>query len=180
MNRFIIENSVDKIAKSLNNWHVCKQPTEEMQMLCGVLWKHAHQYAEDNKLPKLRKGHSNHPCTLWAGESRANYRYAVQLYHAMLKEHAYRYPKSKKHGAGDHYDAIVNGIKYLPDTGNFKSKHPQCFSGHDDLKTDEVWPVEAYRAYYRAAKLKNKSGKKAQWSTKWNGRTVPKWITQNG
>jgi hypothetical protein len=26
--------------------------------------------------------------------------------------------------------------------------HPQCFSGHDDLKTDEFMPIEAYRKFY--------------------------------
>ena len=25
--------------------------------------------------------------------------------------------------------------------------HPQCFSGHDDLKTDENFPIEAYENF---------------------------------
>jgi len=28
------------------------------------------------------------------------------------------------------------------------TRHPQCFSGHDDLKTDEFYPIEAYRKFY--------------------------------
>jgi hypothetical protein len=32
--------------------------------------------------------------------------------------------------------------------------HPQCFSGHDDFKTDEFFPIEAYRKFYRVDKLR--------------------------
>ena len=35
---------------------------------------------------------------------------------------------------------------YLPD--GKMTTHPQCFSGHDDLKTDEFYPIEAYRKFY--------------------------------
>ena len=45
--------------------------------------------------------------------------------------------------------------------------HPQCFSGHDHLKTDEDWPIMAYRAFYCVDKAKfaryNKGRSKPQW-----------------
>lgn len=46
------------------------------------------------------------------------------------------------------------------------TKHPQCFSGHDELKTDEFFPIEAYRAFYRVDKLRfarYKYTQKPQW-----------------
>ena len=45
--------------------------------------------------------------------------------------------------------------------------HPQCFSGHDDLKTDEDYPINAYRAFYKRDKVSfarwNKNRVKPDW-----------------
>ena len=46
--------------------------------------------------------------------------------------------------------------------------HHQCFSGHDDLKTDEDYPILAYRAFYRVDKLKFARYNK--------GRNMPHWL----
>jgi len=48
------------------------------------------------------------------------------------------------------------------------TSHPQCFSGHDDLKTDEPWPIEAYRAFYTVDKMKFARYNK--------GRSMPNWM----
>ena len=148
MNRFIIEESPQKIAKSLCDQHVVKMPLEESQMLCTALWHHAPQYAEKHDLYK--PVHQKHPCTLWAMETRANYEFAFNLYMEMLTEYDFRY--KKVHGASKHFYSIIKGIKYIPQ-GEI-TKHPQCFSGHDDLKTNEFYPINAYRNFYRVDKLK--------------------------
>jgi len=144
MNRFIIEKTPQEIASSLCDQHVVKMPLEEAQMLCTTLWHHAPEYAEENDLYK--PVHQKHPCTLWAMECRMNFMWATNLYVAMLQEYTKRY--HKVHGASKHYDAIFLGTKLIPNTTNFITPHPQCFSGHDDLKTDEFFPIEAYRKFY--------------------------------
>ena len=49
-----------------------------------------------------------------------------------------------------------------------KTPHPQCFSGHDDLKTDENWPIRAYRAFYQRDKMD---------FARWNkNRAMPEWL----
>ena len=46
--------------------------------------------------------------------------------------------------------------------------HPQCFSGHDDLKTDEDYPIKAYRAFYQRDKMD---------FARWNkNRAMPAWL----
>jgi hypothetical protein len=78
----------------------------------------------------------------------------------MLYEYEKRY--GKKHGAGKHYDAIMKACykyKFLLDEKEYKksytlTKHPQCFSGHDELKTQEFFPINAYRAFYRVDKMR--------------------------
>ena len=148
MNRFIIEDTPIKIAQSLCDQHVVKMPLEEAQMLCTALWHHAPEYAEEKNLYK--PVHQKHPCTLWAMETMANFNFAFNLYADMLWEYEDRYHKT--HGASKHYHSILAGRKYIP-KGKL-TKHPQCFSGMDELKTDEFYPVKAYRAFYIADKAR--------------------------
>ena len=142
MNRFIIEESPQKIAQSLCDQHIVKMPLEEAQMLCTSLGHHAPDYAEECGLYK--PVHQKHPCTLWAMNTRENYIWAYCLYRAMLFEYGVRYKKT--HGAAKHYEKLWAGRFYVPE-GRL-TRHPQCFSGHDDLKTNEFFPVEAYRKFY--------------------------------
>ena len=142
MNRFIIEDTPSKIASSLCDQHIVKMPLEETQMLCTALWHHAPDYAEEHGLYK--PVHQKHPCTLWAMENISNYTFAFSLLGCMLKEYTARY--KKEHGAGKHFASLWVGRVYLPD--GKMTAHPQCFSGHDDLKTDEFMPIEAYRKFY--------------------------------
>ena len=66
----------------------------------------------------------------------------------MVYPYTYRYKKS--HGASKHYYALKYGSKFIPH-GSL-TPHPQCFSGHDELKTDEFYPIKAYRAFYNVDK----------------------------
>ena len=162
MNRFIVDYDVINIAQSLCDQHIVKMPLEEAQMLCTALWHHAPEYAEKHNLYK--PVHQKHPCTLWAMETGANYRYAWRLYDAMLDEYTKRY--DRKHGCAKHYDALLNGMVYIPEGD--RTPHPQCFSGHDDLKTDENWPIKAYRAFYQRDKMD---------FARWNkNRAMPAWL----
>jgi hypothetical protein len=150
MNRFLIDHHPDAIAKQLCDKHIVKMPLEEAQMLCTSIWHHAPEYAEEHELYK--PVHQKHPCTLWAMKTRANFVFAFNLYTSMLCEYNYRY--GKWHGAGNpsttNPDArpqhLLYAKRYIPD-GQLTA-HPQCFSGHDHCKTDEDWPIMAYRAFY--------------------------------
>jgi len=108
--------------------------------------------------------HQKHPCTLWAMQTRANYIFAYKLYYAMLLEYQERY--DKWHGAGKHIIAIKEGAKYIPE--GWQTPHPQCFSGLDHLKTDEQFPIKAYREFYKADKLK--------FARYTKGRSMPEWM----
>ena len=162
VNRFIVDIDPRIIARSLCDQHIVKMPLEEAQMLCTALWHHAPEFAEKHDLYK--PVHQKHPCTLWAMHSKSNYEYAYKIYLAMLEEYTFRYGKS--HGAGKHSVALFMGRSRLPELG--LTKHPQCFSGMDDLKTDEFLPINAYRAFYKADKLKFARYNK--------GRSMPEWL----
>ena len=162
MNRFIIEFNVEDISKQLCDQHIVKMPLEEAQMLCTALWHHAPEFAEDCDLYK--PVHQKHPCTLWAMHNAGNYRYAYSLYCAMLDEYTHRY--GKVHGASKHREALYTGEEYIPE--GWQTPHPQCFSGLDHLKTDEQYPIKAYREFYKADKLK--------FARYTKGRSMPEWM----
>ena len=183
MNRFIIEDTPDAIARSLCDQHIVKMPLEEAQMLCTAVWFHRPDIHEQLKLYKpchintnyheqnkavMESGRgklevTGHPCTLWAMETRANYTFAFKLYDAMLRDYNWRYDKI--HGASKHWGSLWNARHLIPKGA--LTPHPQCFSGHDDCKTDEVWPILAYRAFYTLDKSSfaryNKGRDKPEW-----------------
>lgn len=165
MNRFIIEHHPDAIARSLCDQHIVKMPLEEAQMLCTAVWHHNPSFAEYTGLYK--PVHQKHPCTLWAMETRANYVFAYNLYTSMLCEYHNRY--GKWHGAGKHSRALNCAQQFIPEGA--LTPHPQCFSGHDDCKTDEEWPIMAYRAFYKVDKTAFARYNK--------GRNMPEWMKEN-
>jgi hypothetical protein len=145
MNRFIIEQDVDSIAKSLCNKHIVKMPLEEAQMLSFAIKR----YAPDIEgLQNGPKAHAKHPCTIWAGDNRMNYRYSLSLLTSMCKEYTRRYLRD--HKCSLLIPKFMECEKYIPDVTNFRTSHPQCFGkDNDHFKTDENWPIQAYRKYYR-------------------------------
>ena len=164
MNRFIVDHDPQDIARALCDQHIVKMPLEEAQMLCTALWHHAPDYAEEHNL--YRAVHQKHPCTLWAMETQSNYRFAWRLYDAMLDEYTHRY--GKKHGCAKHYDVLHQGAYYIPEGP--RTPHPQCLSGHDDLKTDEDYPIRAYRQFYKRCKMS---------FARWNkDRSIPEWLQE--
>lgn len=149
MNRFIIDHHPKAIASSLCDQHIVKMPLEEAQMLStAVRLSDSEDYADDNGLYKT--AYQNHPCTIWARECRENFVYATVLLEEMSKEYTFRYGKT--HKSSLLIPALKRAASFLPIKGGLTA-HPQCFSGHDDCKTDEAWPILAYRAFYKVDKL---------------------------
>lgn len=172
MNRFIIDHHPVGIARQLCDKHIVKMPLEEAQMLCTVVRKYAPDYADEHELYKT--AHPKHPCTIWAGETRANFMFAYTLYDAMLEEYKYRYHRD--HGAGNpsvtnpkatRYH-LLDAAKHIPEGG--LTKHPECFSEHTHLVTKEPWPVSSYRAFYIVDKMRI-----AEYN---NGREMPLWLAE--
>ena len=173
MNRFIIDREPEAIAQQLCDQHIIKMVLEEAQMLCTAVRVHAPLFAEGNGLYKT--AYLNHPCTQWVRETAANYRFGVRLLKAMNDEFMFRFPVRQDgapntgHASMRHFDALVEAEKFIPDTTNFLTPHPQCFGPNNDhLKTEENWPISAYRAFYRVDKMKFARYEK--------GRKMPHWM----
>ena len=162
MNRFLINYSPELCARDLCDKHVVKMPLEEAQMLCTTVRLHAPEYAEEVGL--YRAVHQKHPCTIWAGQTRANYLYSLDMFREMCREYTHRY--SKVHASWRLYDALVDAAQYVPDGGI--TPHPECFSEHTDLKSGRPWPIQSYRQFYQT--------KQHRFKMVWTKRDVPDWF----
>ena len=162
MNRFLINYSPELCARDLCDKHVVKMPLEEAQMLCTTVRLHAPEYAE--KAGLYRAVHQKHPCTIWAGQTRANYLYSLDMFREMCREYTHRY--GKVHASWRLYDALVDAAQYVPD-GNI-TPHPECFSKHTDLKSGRPWPIQSYRKFYMT--------KQKRFKMVWTKRNTPDWF----
>ena len=176
MNIFVLSEDPVETAQMQLNKHVVKMVLESAQMLCAPY---------ETGVAPYKRAHYNHPCTIWARESYENYQWLISHALALAEEYTFRY--GKEHGAGKHRKAL-KGLRFIapiiPTTREpvFRQKdplspytgltaHPQCFSGHDHCKTDEDWPIIAYRAFYRVDK--------SSFARYNKGRNMPQWMKEN-
>lgn len=114
--------------------HVVKMVLESTQILSTVQSKYG-------ITTKYKPTHINHPCTLWAGTSKCNYRWLLTHAKALCEEYTKRY--NKIHACQELIDGILSFVpESIPDTGltPFVQAMPDKYKNED--------PVQAYRDYY--------------------------------
>lgn len=159
MNIFVLGDGADpvKSAQDQLDKHVVKMPLETAQLLCSVFHAIGTYLA---LTPPYRKTHANHPCAIWARQSRENFDWLVEHGMALGAEYTYRYGKAHKslevvQWCHEHRQALA-----FPQTGLtvFAQAMPEPYRRPD--------PVAAYRAYYL--------GEKQSMAT-WKRRSQPNW-----
>lgn len=153
MNIFVLDSDPERAAVAQCDKHIVKMPLETAQMLCAVLSRYG---VED--LP-YRTTHAKHPCTLWAGESRANFLWLCEHGVSLGKEYRHRYLRTHKSSAVIEFceefcDAIPAG-----DLTPFAQAMPEQYRN--------PCAITAYRQYYLAEKARIATWDKA--------RTAPAW-----
>ncbi len=154
MNIFVLDKDIAKCAEYHCDLHVVKMILESAQMLCTVC-------SEAGVPAPYKPTHRNHPCTIWAGESLANWLWLRDLALALNIEFRYRFDKDS-----DHKSAVVARQLQTPpieDLGltEFAQAMPEEYRVPGDA-------VAAYRAFY--------IGAKAHFAT-WKKRPAPEWFT---
>jgi len=147
MNIFALDNDPIKAAQLHVDKHVVKMPLETAQMLstiCGYPY---------------RQTHKNHPCTVWARQTKGNYHWLVQLGFALCKEYSLRY--SRRHKCKDVIEQLKTAPESIPD--GERTPFPQAMP--DECKQEDS--VLAYREYYKRHKKHIAS---------WKNRDMPEWM----
>ena len=182
MNRFIIEETPRQCAQSHCDRHAVKMPLEEAQMLStahrildGIEERRPSKSGKTNikywKMPDEREDvlykavHMKHPCTVWAAESLANYRWAFALFEELCEEYSYRYNKTHLS-----YEKLADTLRLAPDNINKSldltpmplamGAAPECIN-HDDV-------IGSYRKFYMT--------KQHRFTMTWKNRPTPEWF----
>lgn len=137
-----------------------KMPLETAQMLSTAHRElDGDEYADANNLYK--RAYWNHPCTIWARETKKNYLWLYKHFIALGNEYYYRYQKRHASLVKLAYP-LGTPPKNIPE-GNLT---PPALAMPDQYKTKD--PVESYRNYCIAEKTY------AQWN---KNRPKPNWWT---
>jgi hypothetical protein len=143
MNIFVLSTNPREAAEFHCDKHVVKMILETAQLLYTAHWLTDPDALDDGA---YRKTHPNHPCALWARESKANYQWLCHLGFWLCEEYTHRY--GKVHKTAKHLEWLGDNIPELPNTGltPFRLAMPVEFKRAN--------PVDAYRAYYLGAKVR--------------------------
>lgn len=139
------------------------------------LWLLGREYAEVARVPSMtgeprykwvirnsmiyQVAHANHPCSVWARQTDANYHWLYQLFDGCLREYTARYGKA--HSAERLKEFLLSAPKNIqPGTLT-----PFAQAMPNEYKTENA--VEAYRSFYVGAKAR---------FAKWKNTEAPTWF----
>ena len=162
MNIFVLHKDPIVSARMHCDKHVPKMVVELYQQIGSALRRYG---ATDDVMPTtkggtpLKGGYHNHPCTRWVGDSRDNFRWAVQHGLALCEEFKLRY--NKPHYCEDGSRMMGELADLIPqgELTEFAQAMP------DECRQPNV--VLAYRIYYKVDKSRF-----AKWE---RGREAPSW-----
>lgn len=139
MNIFILSECPKEAARLQINKHVVKMILETAQLLCTTV-----HLVSEIETP-YKPTHKNHPCSIWARESKENFLWLVEHGLELCDEYTRRYGKVHKSKAVIEwcFENLPSNMEVLGLT-----KFAQAMPEH--LKADNA--VTAYRNYYKAEK----------------------------
>ena len=168
MNIFTLHTNPRMAARMQCDKHVVKMPLESAQMLASALRRYG---ATDIDMPFTKAGkpygnsHPNHPCTVWAGDTRANFTWLCEHGLALCEEYTNRY--DKVHACSHAIRHLARFDNYIP--AGRRTSFAQAMP--DEYKSPRA-PVSAYRKYYISDKADI-----AVWN---KGRLAPHWWPKQG
>jgi hypothetical protein len=159
MNIFYFDDSPIECAIAQPDKMLVKMPLETAQMLCTAHREiDGDEYADEVGLYK--RAYWNHPCTVWARESKLNYLWLYVHFLALGSEYKFRY--GREHAS---ITKLKEHLKKIPNITK-KSMTPPAQAMPDEYKNND--PIKAYRDYCTHEKHY------AKWE---KGRAKPDWWT---
>ncbi len=142
MNIFYIDHDPRTAARQLPDKHIVKMPVEAVQMLVSACLRHGGNSGVITKSGTMHKGgYHNHPCTVWAGDTRANFFWTLRWGQELCREYTRRYGKTH-FAEGQLQQLAIN----VPDIDGDLT--PPALAMPDECKTSD--PVESYKNCIRA------------------------------
>ncbi len=127
MNIFILDENPAIAAQMLCDKHIVKMPLETAQLLSNVfsialkvLNPFVNIANQDITVP-YKLTHKNHPCSLWARQSKGNFYWLIEYGKELCKEYAWRYKKKHKS------EEVIDWCSSNKDLLIFQSNDTQTF-----------------------------------------------------
>ena len=158
MNIFVLDENPFTAAQCMDDVRVPKMCVESAQMMASALRRHG---ATDEQMPLTKAGkpykggYKHHPCTVWAGDSRANFQWLARHAQALLTEYSNRFDKVHACSAPIH---IMSCIDYIITEGGLTQfalampdeYRPEPIDGEIVYHAYPKFAVQAYRSYYKS------------------------------
>ena len=190
MNIFALSRNPVEAAQQMLDKHIVKMPTETCQMLhTNILYmQYVQEHGKEPQLKDLKAFHTdnksnlmkpamlNHPSTIWARQSYANWNWLYEHGVALCDEYTYRYGKT--HGTLQRILDCVPYFNLLPNH-NFPSLglKPITIAMDDKYRIPNQMEVpnwehviKSYRHYYLEGKWR---------FAEWRNERRPKWFPKN-
>jgi len=166
MNIFVLDKNPEKAARMHCDKHVPKMCVEAAQMMASALRRHG---ATDEQMPLTKSGtpykggYKHHPCTVWAGDSEANFIWLAR--HAIELCVQYENRFGKVHACRDPIHSMIGLIPLFTDKypSPKAALTPFAQAMPDEYRDDDA--VKAYQAYYHSKQF-------AKWE---KGTPAPDW-----
>uniref|UniRef100_A0A6C0JWP1 Uncharacterized protein n=1 Tax=viral metagenome TaxID=1070528 RepID=A0A6C0JWP1_9ZZZZ len=166
MNIFMLDRDLESCVKYHTNSHTIKMILEYSQILStahrvldgkliGKKWLH---FDTETDALLYKATHINHPSTIWARQSKQNYKHLFKLLFLLSHEYTHRY--GKIHASTRLFDILEHSPINIEDSK--LTEIPQCMPDHCKLPDT----VDAYRNYYMLEK---------RHIAAWKNREVPYW-----
>lgn len=189
MNIFALSKDPSDAAKQVLDKHVIKMPTETCQMLhTNILYmQYVHVYGEEPQLKELKAFHKeigselmkpamlNHPSTIWARQSRDNFKWLFVHGRRLCHEYTWRY--NKKHGSQVRIENVWKYKELLREHSYPAKELTPVTIAMDDMYRikntfDNEWDfvIESYRHYYLEGKWR---------IAEWRQDRRPEWFPAN-
>ena len=116
MNIFVLDKHPAVAARMHCDKHIPKMCVEAAQMMASALRRHG---ATDEQMPltkggtPYKGGYAHHPCTVWAGESEANFAWLTRHAIALCDEYKQRFGKT--HACERPIHSMIGLVHLFPD-----------------------------------------------------------------
>ena len=189
MNIFALSKDPTDAAEQVLDKHVIKMPTETCQMLhTNILYmQYVEEYEKEPQLKELKAFHKeissklmkpamlNHPSTIWARQSRDNFKWLFTHGRRLCHEYTWRY--NKKHGSQVRIEEVWKYKELLRNHQYPKQELTPVTIAMDDVYRIEntfynEWDfvIESYRHYYLEGKWR---------IAEWKQDRRPEWFPAN-
>ena len=155
MNIFVLDSDPVISAQMMCDKHVVKMIVETAQMLSTI------KKANGQDAP-YKPTHAKHPCTVWAGQTKQNYKWLYDHGIALCNEYTVRY--GKIHKCEEHFHTC---FEHIPDTLSDIGLTTFAQAMPDQYRQENT--IEAYRQYYIHEKAR---------FAKWKNSEVPNWFVE--